>query len=128
MEAMPPRGNPSVVPRDHSYTDAHSDRQCEFTFQPVNSGRARTRVSAKPRQCPILVTTTVLARETRGTPDSGSRWVGTKAHPYYGISWGPASLPVHFLDSWMARNEIPRPKVGHYGNQCYVASANAKWY
>jgi hypothetical protein len=75
---MPPTGNPSVVPRDHSYTNAHSDRQCEFTFQLVNPGTARTRVSAyffgahagaaKPRYCPILVTTTVLARETRGYP------------------------------------------------------------
>jgi hypothetical protein len=52
MEAMPPRGNPSVVPRDHSYTDAHSDRQCEFTFQLVNPGRARTRV--RPNQDSVL--------------------------------------------------------------------------
>jgi hypothetical protein len=46
MEAMPPRGNPSEVQRDYSCTDAHSDRQCEFTLQLVNPGMARTRVSA----------------------------------------------------------------------------------
>ena len=46
MEAMPPRGNPSVVPRDYPYANAHSNRQCELTFQPVNPGTARTRVSA----------------------------------------------------------------------------------
>ncbi len=54
MEAMPPRGNPSVVPRDHSYTKAHSDRQCAFTFQPVNPGTAQTWVRAVPRLCTAL--------------------------------------------------------------------------
>ena len=44
---MPPRGNPSVVPRDYPYANAHSDRQCELTFQLVNPGYgAHPRVSA----------------------------------------------------------------------------------
>jgi hypothetical protein len=81
MEAMPPRGNPSVVPRDYSYTDAYSDRQCEFTFQLVDPGRARTRV--RPNQDSVLFWSPPqsLPAKRGATPDSGSRWVGTGGPP-----------------------------------------------
>jgi hypothetical protein len=68
MEAIPPRGNQSVVPRDHSYTNAHSGRQCEFTFQPVNP-----RYGAHPGVCQTKIVSYFghhhsLARETRRYP------------------------------------------------------------
>jgi hypothetical protein len=60
MEAMPPRGNLSVVPWDYSYTRAHSDQKCEFTFQPVNPVGSHTRVRVEPRPCHCLEREMVL--------------------------------------------------------------------
>ncbi len=55
------------------------------------------------------VTTSIVARLE-------PRWefCNSFRRPTYGIPWGPASLPVHFLDSWMALNARHCSKAGYY--------------